>query len=59
MIGDSLKSIFAFLLDENVLDLKDSGVTLLEGEINELVTLAGTSLDNTSIDFSLFTGLSN
>jgi len=52
-ILNSLKSILALLLDENVLDSYNGGVTLLECEVCELVTLWGTSLDNTSIDLGL------
>jgi len=48
-ILNSLQSILALLLDEDVLDLDYCGVTLLECEVCELVTLWGTSSNNTSV----------
>jgi hypothetical protein len=51
---NSLKSVFTLLLDEDVLDLDNSGVALLEGEVSELVTLGSTSLDDTTFYLGLF-----
>jgi len=47
-----LESSLAFFLEEYILDPDSGCVTLLEGEISEFVALAGTSLDDSSVDFS-------
>lgn len=51
-----LNGILSLLLDEDVLEGEDGGGALLEAEVGEVITLAGTNLDD-ALDLTLGGGL--